>query len=115
MSDPVVEKRRDHRLRVNREFQSIEEFITEYVTNLSSAGAFIRTDDPLPVGTLVDLRFTVIVDDFESIDGVGEVVRVVPPGSGEPAGMAVVFTELTNSSKKLIEHLLIRSGAGEKR
>ena len=83
MSEPIVEKRRDQRLQVNREFKSIEEFITEYVTNLSSVGAFIRTDDPLPVGTLVDLRFTVIVDDFESIDGIGEVVRVVPPGGGD--------------------------------
>lgn len=108
MSGATVEKRRDARLQVNREFKSIEEFITEYVTNLSSVGAFIRTDDPLPVRTLVDLKFTVIVDDFESIEGIGEVVRVVPPGGSEPAGMAVVFTELTNYSKKLIERLLIR-------
>lgn len=100
--------RRHERILVNREFESIEEFITEYVSNLSATGAFIRTDDPLPVGTMVDLRFTVIADDFESIEGVGEVVRVVPPGQREPPGMAVVFTELTQYSEQLIRQLLTR-------
>ncbi|MBN2361093.1 MAG: PilZ domain-containing protein [Deltaproteobacteria bacterium] len=115
MSEAIVEKRRGQRLLVNREFKSIEEFITEYVTNLSTVGAFIRTDDPLPVHTLVDLKFTVIVDDFESIEGIGEVVRVVPPGGSEPSGMAVVFTELTGYSKTLIERLLVRQRADEQR
>lgn len=106
--EDVAASRRHPRVQVNREFESIEEFITEYVSDLSFSGAFIRTDDPLPVGTKVDLRFTVIVDDFESIEGIGEVVRVVPPGRNEPPGMAVVFTELTDYSVRLIERLLIR-------
>ena len=93
---------------VNREFESIEEFITEYVSNLSATGAFIRTDDPLPVGTKVDLKFTVIADDFESVEGIGEVIRVVPPGQAEPPGMAVIFTELTEVSQSLIESMLVR-------
>lgn len=102
------EKRHSKRVAVNREFASIEEFITEYVSDISEGGVFIRSDDPLPVGTRVDLRFTVIVSDFETIEGIGEVVRVVPPGGGEPAGMGVVFTELTSYSQKLVEHLLTR-------
>lgn len=105
MSDQETKRRLDERVQVNKEFESIEEFITEYVSNLSRTGAFIRTDDPLPVGTKVDLRFTVIVDDFEAIEGIGEVVRVVPPGQLEPPGMAVVFTELTGFSRKLIERV----------
>lgn len=107
-SSAPPEKRHAPRVRVNREFASIEEFITEYVSDLSKDGVFIRSDDPLPVGTRVDLRFTVIVSDFETIEGIGEVVRVVPPGAGEPGGMAVVFIELTSDSKKLVEHLLTR-------
>ncbi|MFH1807829.1 MAG: PilZ domain-containing protein [Pseudomonadota bacterium] len=108
MTEPLQPTRQHERLLVNREFESIEEFITEYVSNLSATGAFIRTDDPLPVGTKVDLKFTVIADDFESIEGVGEVVRVVPPGQREPPGMAVVFTELTKYSAQLILQLLTR-------
>jgi uncharacterized protein (TIGR02266 family) len=105
---PTIEKRADERVTVNREFGSIQEFITEYVSDISRTGVFIRSDDPLPVGTRVDLRFTVIVGDFETIEGIGEVVRVVPAGGAEPAGMGVVFTELTSYSKKLVEQLLTR-------
>ena len=93
---------------VNREFASLEEFITEYVANLSLSGAFIRSEDPLPVGTRVALKFTVIVDEIETIEGEGKVVRVEPPGTDRPAGMGVVFTELTNFSRGLLQRLLTR-------
>lgn len=101
-----VEKRDERRLPVNREFLSIEEFITEYVSDISRTGIFIRSDDPLPVGTKVDLRFTVIAGDFETIEGIGEVVRYIPPGGDAPAGMGVVFTELTDVSRALVDRLL---------
>lgn len=108
MTDLIQAQRRHQRLRVNREFETIDEFITEYVSNLSASGAFIRTDDPLPIGTKVDLCFSVIAEDFESIEGIGEVVRVVPAGQNEVPGMAVVFTELTTYSQQLIQRLLTR-------
>lgn len=103
-------RRRDERVAVNREFATIEEFISEYVSDISRSGVFIKSDDPLPVGTKVDLRFTVVVDDFETIEGIGEVARVVPPGGPQPPGMGVVFTELTPSSRALIDRLLSRRG-----
>lgn len=103
-------RRNDIRLVVNREFDSIEEFITEYVSDVSKSGVFIRSDDPLPVGTTVDLCCSVIVDDFETIEGIGEVVRVVEPGGDDAPGMGVVFRELTNYSKKLIERILLQGG-----
>lgn len=100
-------RRQAERLVVNHEFRSIEEFISEYVSDISRTGVFIRTDDPLPVGTKVDLRFTVIDEDFETVDGVGEVTRVVPPPDPAP-GMGVVFVELTKASRGLVERLLTR-------
>ncbi len=96
------------RCEVNRDFASVEEFITEYVSNLSRSGVFIRSDDPLPLGTRVSLRFTVILDELETIEGIGEVVRQVEASSEGPAGMGVVFTELTNYSRHLIERILVR-------
>lgn len=96
--------RQEERLTINKEFDSFEAFIQEYVTNVSRTGAFIKTRDPLPVGTRVNLRFTVIMDDIESIEGVGEVVRV----ESDPPGMGVVFRELTQHSQALLERLLVR-------
>jgi uncharacterized protein (TIGR02266 family) len=94
--------RKDERVTINKEFESYDAFINEYVTNISRSGVFVRSKTPLAVGTRVNLRFTVIMDDIETIDGVGEVVRV----HDDPPGMGVVFTELSSYSKSLIEKLL---------
>jgi uncharacterized protein (TIGR02266 family) len=100
------------RVRVNREFDTMDEFIAEYVSDISRSGVFIRSDDPLPKGTKVDLRFTVIDEDMEIIEGIGEVTRVVTPDSGKPPGMGVVFIELTSASQNLVSRLLIRRQKG---
>lgn len=101
-------RRREPRVIVNREFKSVEEFISEYVSNISRTGAFIRTDDPLPIGTRVQLRFTLLIDEIETIEGEGEVVRVVAASGRGKSGMGVVFTTLSGYSKQLLERLMIR-------
>jgi uncharacterized protein (TIGR02266 family) len=95
---------REPRITINHEFESVDQFITEYVTNISRSGVFIRSKDPLPTGTKVNLRFTVIMDEIETIEGVGEVTRV----SHNPPGMGVAFVELTSYSQKLIERMITR-------
>ena len=96
--------RREERVTINKEFESFDAFIQEYVTNISRTGVFIRAQSPLPVGTRVNLRFTVIMDDIETIEGVGEVVRVEKDGPN--TGMGVVFRELNGYSQDLIDKLL---------
>ena len=91
---------RAERVTINKEFATVDDFIHEYVTNVSSTGAFIRSKDPLPIGTVVNLKFTVILDDLETIEGVGEVVRQTR------SGMGVVFRELSTESARLLERML---------
>jgi hypothetical protein len=95
-------KRSEERVTINKEFESFDAFIQEYVTNISRSGVFIRSQTPLEIGTRVNLRFTVIMDDIETIEGVGEVVRV------EKDGMGVVFRELEGHSRSLVDKLLTR-------
>jgi uncharacterized protein (TIGR02266 family) len=102
----TLERRIAARQTINREFASIDEFISEYVTNISRSGVFIRSDEPLPIGTRVNLRFTVIHEELETIEGLGEVVRVVDRGRN--TGMGVVFVELSQVSRELIERILVR-------
>ncbi len=95
---------RASRVEINREFKSVAQFINEYVSNISHSGAFIRSHDPLPVGTKVNLKFTVLMEEIETIEGIGEVVRV----SERPRGMGVVFIQLNEHSKNLLAKLLTR-------
>jgi uncharacterized protein (TIGR02266 family) len=101
---------RPKRVDVNVEFDSIESFINEYVSNISKSGAFIRTRDPWPVGTRLQLRFTILAEDPEILEGLGEVVRV----SEKPRGMGVAFVELAGHSLALIEKLLTRKPVGRR-
>ena len=94
--------RKQSRVTINKEFGSFDAFIQEYVTNISRSGAFVRRADPLPVGTEINLRFTVIMEDIETIEGLGRVVRV----QDDPPGMGVVFTEVSQYSQHLLERLL---------
>jgi len=102
MSDKP-EKRKSARVTINKQFDSFDQFVNEYVTNVSSAGVFVRSDAPLPVGTEITLKFSVVLDQIETIEGTGVVVRV----EENPRGMGVVFKELDAYSKDLVERLLV--------
>jgi hypothetical protein len=108
MPDDDRKERRDARVTINKEFESFDAFIQEYVTNISRSGVFIKSKNPLPVGTEVNLRFTVIMEDIETVDGIGEVVRV----EDNPPGMGIVFREIGAYSKALIDRLLLQ-GVGK--
>ena len=94
--------RKNERITINKEFDSFDQFIEEYVTNVSRSGAFIKTNAPLSTGSEVNLKFSVVMDGVETIEGVGEVVRV----EKDPPGVGVVFKSLSGYSAELIEKLL---------
>jgi hypothetical protein len=102
MSSEDGHKPRETRVTINKDFESFDEFIREYVTNISKTGAFVKRASPLPIGTEVNLKFTVIVDSVETIEGVGKVVRV----QHDPPGMGVVFTSISQYSQHLLERML---------
>lgn len=95
---------RERRVDINLEFDSMDNLLSEYLTNISRSGAFIRTNDPWPVGSRLRMRFTVMAEDPEILEGVAEVVRV----SERPRGMGVQFVELTESSQRIIDKVLKR-------
>ena len=104
MLDTTDNKRDEKRVTINKEFDSFDTFIHEYVTNISRSGLFIKSANPLPVGTQINLHFTIVMDGIETIEGQGKVVRV----EKDPPGMGVVFCELSDYSHQLIEKLLVQ-------
>jgi uncharacterized protein (TIGR02266 family) len=98
---------REPRLTINQEFDSFDQFVREYVTNISKTGLFIKTPSPLPVGSVVNLAFTIVTDGIETVEGEAEVVRT----SQNPPGMGVAFRALRPESRALVDRLLTEWGA----
>jgi Tfp pilus assembly protein PilZ len=79
------------------------------VSNISTSGVFVRCGDQVAVGTNVNLNFTILADEIETITGVGEVVRV----QDNPAGLGIEFRSLTETSMDLIERLVAKHESGQ--
>ncbi len=94
--------RQHERVTINDTFESFEDFVGQYVANVSKTGVFIKTRHPLPIGTEVDLRVTVVTDTVGVLEGTATVVRL----DTEPPGMGVEFKELTPESRALIDQLV---------
>lgn len=82
-----MDRRRGERVLVNAEFASLGKDGT-YVSNLSEHGVFVHTRQVLAVGSKIELRFTVLLDDPVVIRGLGTVIRCSedPPGLGIELG-----------------------------
>jgi hypothetical protein len=85
------DRRRGDRHPINPEFAALDPGSLTYASNLSEYGVFLNTRVRLPVGTPVELRFTVLLDDPVVISGAGRVVH----HQDEPRGMGFVFAGLS--------------------
>jgi Tfp pilus assembly protein PilZ len=101
MADKDSERRRGERLAINEEFESVG---ASYVSDLSEHGVFVHTDDKLPIGTTVELRFSVLLDDPVVIQGLGKVVR----HQSDPSGMGVEFGPLSPAMVLRIQDVISR-------
>ncbi len=104
-----VEQRRHSRvnteLLVQYRFDLIEGYRTEYATDISQGGLFVRTDRPHELGAYVQLQLTPR-DCSAIIEGLGRVVRVSPPEKtpgGSAAGMGIEFVGFDDEAKRDLE------------
>jgi molecular chaperone DnaK len=112
------ERRREGRipteLRIRLAYGSIDELIERYALNVSRGGIFVRTLDPKPAGTEVDLDIALESGD-EVIRGKGVVAWTTAPSApGEPPrdpGMGIRFTTLDPESRALVDRIVGTRGA----
>ncbi len=89
-------------------FDTLDEFLAEYSTDISVGGMFIRTEKPREEGAFIYLQFA-LKDGSRLIEGLGKVVRVNPPGDpSHPAGMGVEFVNFDDESMSLIEEIVAK-------
>lgn len=95
-------------LEVQIEYESTEDFLTDYTANLSLGGMFIRTDNPLELDTRFRLSFRLPEGD-RNIETVAVVRWRVAPGTNGPMtpGMGVRFETLSPADRRAVEKLLL--------
>lgn len=104
----MKDERRIHpRIPVNPEFVPVVQGDGFYVQDLSSSGLFLRTADKHRVGSILRLRFSVLVDDVFVFDVKARVARTT---QSHPAGMGVEFVDLEPETKQRLEKVLRLSG-----
>lgn len=88
-------------LNIKVDVDSTDTFFSSPMMNISKGGIFLRTDDPLPVGRVLNLQFT-LPDSARVIKGQGRVVWVERPGGERPAGMGVRFKDFPEQDLKIV-------------
>jgi type IV pilus assembly protein PilZ len=92
---------------ISVDYSSGDTFLFSYIQNISEMGIFIRSDTPLPVGTVLELRFA--PDGQTAMQLLGEVTWINPYrpfGDNLNPGMGVRFRELSPDLRERIVALV---------
>ncbi len=103
-------------LKIKFKSASLDQFIERYSVDVSRGGIFIRTKEPIKVGTTLKFEFQ-LQDASALISGEGTVVWIRehdPARTGVAPGMGVRFDKLASSSNGVLEQILAeKSRRGE--
>src|SRR5262249_35583312 len=95
-------------LKIKFKSANLDQFIERYSVDVSRGGIFIRTKDPLAVGTQLKFEFQ-LQDAQPLISGEGTVVWIRehdPNRSGVAPGMGVRFDKLASQSQQVLDKIL---------
>jgi uncharacterized protein (TIGR02266 family) len=101
-------KRTPVTLKIKFKSETLEQFIERYAVDVSQGGIFIRTKEPLAVGTQMKFEFQ-LRDASPLIAGEGTVVWTRENDPSRPAiapGMGVRFDRLAEGSQSVLEKIL---------
>jgi uncharacterized protein (TIGR02266 family) len=110
LADPNTRtgKRTPVTLKIKFKSETLEQFIERYAVDVSQGGIFIRTKEPLAVGTQMRFEFQ-LRDASPLIGGEGTVVWTRENDPSRPAiapGMGVRFDRLAEGSQAVLERIL---------
>ncbi|NOZ87860.1 MAG: TIGR02266 family protein [Deltaproteobacteria bacterium] len=109
MAESDSEKRRFPRrpltLLIQYRGESLEALIAEYAEDVSLGGMFIRTDEPVPQGSIIFVQFT-LPDGSSLFEGLAKVAWAREPGNNAPAGMGIEFLNLDQESRAVLKSLV---------
>ena len=116
-----TENRKDQRtpvtLKIKFKSETLDQFVERYSVDVSHGGIFIRTKDPLKVGTQLRFEFQ-LKDESPLILGDGTVVWTrehEPDRAGVAPGMGVRFDKLLGESRSVLDKILKQKAENERR
>jgi type IV pilus assembly protein PilZ len=92
------------------QYDRLNALLSDYTHNISRGGTFIRTDRPLPLGTVLSftIRAPELGEPLVLRGAVRWVVEVAHAESKRPAGMGIAFLYESPQQKEAIERRLDR-------
>jgi uncharacterized protein (TIGR02266 family) len=112
MADTRKDRRAPVSLKVRFKSATVDEFIEHYCKDVSRGGIFIKSSQPMAIGTLLKFQFQ-LKDESSLIKGVGRVVWTRSPEDAvadQPAGMGIKFIKMDNDSKAIVERIVDSHG-----
>ncbi|MBK8718503.1 MAG: PilZ domain-containing protein [Deltaproteobacteria bacterium] len=91
-------------------FSELDPRTTTPVSDLSETGCCVHTGSQLPIGSLIELRFTAFPEEPILFEGRGRVVRYTT----DPPGMGVEFIELDDAARDVVRKILLRDEAARR-
>jgi len=110
----ILDRRRHSRsvIRMKVRFPDLTTLLENYAKDLSQGGIFIPTNDPKPIGIVINLTL-IHPETGEEVELLGEVVRVVTEGEAREnkdqkltPGMGVKFIDVTREQQSALEKFL---------
>jgi Tfp pilus assembly protein PilZ len=87
----------------------VDDLVSGPLHDISEGGLFIKTKAQRPVGTPISIRIAVPAEQV-SLELQGKIVRTVSieeaRRNGQPAGLAVMFTSLSDSTRNTLQRLV---------
>lgn len=92
---------------ISVDYSNGDNFLFSYIQNISEMGIFVRSEDPLPIGARLTLRFAP-KDGPEKLELEGEVVWINPVriGDNPNPGMGVRFISLEPGEREAVVELV---------
>jgi type IV pilus assembly protein PilZ len=113
-AEPEIDRRKSQRadLIVRVDYQTVDEFFSEFARNVNEGGIFVETDTPQSVGTPVYLQFK-LPGGEEPVEVLGRVVRTTQGEPDYPPGMGIEFDNLDGRARQRINETVrgLRAGA----
>jgi uncharacterized protein (TIGR02266 family) len=92
-------------VRLSVRFRTESEFVQEHALNLSRGGIFIRSDDPPPIDSAVEVELQ-LPDASPPVTTAGIVVHRQLPGGAKPAGAGVQFVDGNDTFRERIDEYM---------